>query len=200
MGSATSPNPINEVLKLQLARRGYQVHQGIFDASQFGGHTTRKRMYMVATTLNGAFSFPEAGASANPVWDEIILPHWDEIAQMDITDLKVTKDAITTKRARLIQQNKPFSPTLLKAQGQDTKDAVMIERNGRYYWVPVSVQKALNAIPEDFDLAWAPKDKAAQVIGQSICCKLHHAIMASVKKHIVQFSQQLTDPQYSLSF
>ena len=115
--------------------------------------------------------------------------------------LKVTQDAIRTGWARVISENKQFSPTLMKAQGQDTKDAVMIERDGRYYRVPVNVQAKLNSLPNSFDTEWMPKDKAAQIIGQSICCKLHHAIMDSVKKHILRAAKVFSpSAQLDLAF
>lgn len=191
MGGKDNPNPINDVFKLQLMRRGFTVHQDVFMATDFGGLTTRKRMYMVASALNAPFAFPQPEVNYRNVWNDVILPNWAEIAQHDITDLKVTQDAIKSGWARVISEDKQFSPTLMKAQGQDTKDAVMIERNNRYYRVPVSVQKALNGISESFDLDWTPKDKAAQIIGQSICCSLHHAIMSSVSKHIRHFANTM---------
>jgi DNA (cytosine-5)-methyltransferase 1 len=73
---------------------------------------------------------------------------------------------------------------MMKAQGQSTKDSIMIEIDGRYYRPSTNVLKQLNSLPESFDAEWLPVDKAAQIIGQSICCKLHHAIMDSVSKHI----------------
>ena len=156
-------------------------------------------MYMVATSLDAPFEMPkpltEQERAGLHVWNDIILPNWDDIAgakKADITDLKVTKDALATGWARVISEDKPYAPTLMKAQGQDTKDAVMIERDGRYYRVPVSVQAKLNALPEGFDTNWMPKDKAAQIIGQSICCKLHHAIMDSVKRHLEYFKTSYT--------
>ena len=173
-----------DIFSLQLRRRGYRVEQQAFDARDYGGYTSRKRMYMVATTLSAPFSFPEPTEAATDLWNTVIAPHWDEIQTMEITGNKVMRDAVTTGRLRVITQDKPFAPTLTKAQGQDTKDAVVISHEGRYYRLPVSVQKALNGMPEHFDAEWMPKDKAAQVIGQSICCKLHHAIMDSVSKHI----------------
>ncbi len=191
MGTEKNPSAIYDVFKLQLRRQGYEVHDGIFDARDYGGYTSRRRMYMVATSLDAPFEMPqpltEQKCAELHVWNDIILPNWEEIAganKADITELKVTKDALSTGWARVISKDKAYAPTLMKAQGQDTKDAVMIERDGRYYRIPVSVQAKLNALPESFDTNWMPKDKAAQIIGQSICCKLHHEIMASVKRHI----------------
>lgn len=60
----------------------------------------------------------------------------------------------------------------------------MIKIDDRYYRPTTQVLKQLNSLPESFDANWMPIDKAAQIIGQSICCKLHHAIMDSVSKHI----------------
>lgn len=185
MGTPEKPNPINEVFCLQLRRRGFHVHQAVFDSSEYGGYTTRKRMYMVATTLNAPFAFPEkTGKRPYSVWDEIIIPNLDEIMERDITEGKVTQDALTSGRAAIISKSRPFSPTMMKAQGQSTKDSIMIELDGRYYRPSTTVLKQLNSLPESFDADWMPVDKAAQIIGQSICCKLHHAIMDSVSKHI----------------
>lgn len=199
MGTEANPSAIYDVFKLQLRRQGYNVHDGIFDARDYGGYTSRRRMYMVATSLDAPFEMPkpltEQERAGLHVWNDIILPNWEEIAganKADITELKVTKDALATGWARVISKDKPYAPTLMKAQGQDTKDAVMIERDGRYYRVPVSVQAKLNALPESFDTDWMPKDKAAQIIGQSICCKLHHAIMNSVKRHLEHFKTSYT--------
>lgn len=186
MGSKDNPNPINDVFCLQLRRRGYKVHQQVFNAKDFGGYTTRKRMYMVATTLDASeFTFPEpTGERPFSVWDEVIVPNMKEIMTRDITDGKVTQDALSSGRSAIISKDRPFSPTMLKAQGQATKDSLMIEVDGRYYRPSTQVLKQLNSLPESFDAEWMPIDKAAQVIGQSICCKLHHAIMESVSKHI----------------
>lgn len=185
MGTADKPNPINDVFCLQLRRRGYKVHQQVFNAADFGGYTTRKRMYMVATTLGAEFSFPDStGQKPFSVWDDVIVPNMAEIMERDITENKVTKDALTSGRAAIISKDRPFSPTMMKAQGQSTKDAIMIEIDGRHYRPSTHVLKQLNSLPESFDAEWLPVDKAAQIIGQSICCKLHHAIMDSVSKHI----------------
>jgi DNA (cytosine-5)-methyltransferase 1 len=185
MGTKDSTNPINDVFCLQLRRRGYKVHQQVFNAIDFGGYTTRKRMYMVATALESEFSFPEpTGQLPNRVWDDIIVPNMAEIMTRDITDGKVTQDALSSGRSAIITKDRPFSPTIMKAQGQSTKDSIMIEIDGRYYRPSTQVLKQLNSLPESFDAEWMPIDKAAQIIGQSICCKLHHAIMESVSSHI----------------
>jgi DNA (cytosine-5)-methyltransferase 1 len=187
-GFATSP--INNVLRLQLMRRGYSVHQDVFDARDYGGHTSRQRMYMVATALNAPFVFPEKTAVAPAVWDGIIEPNWNEIVLKDVTDTKVMQEAIKSGRARVIHQHKHHAPTLTKAQGQDTKDAVVVEKDGRFYRLPIAVQKRLNCIADTFDADWMPVDKAAQIIGQSICCNLHESIMISVKSHILASKTQ----------
>lgn len=199
MGTADTPNPINDVFCLQLRRRGYQVYQRVFDASEYGGYTTRKRMYMVASTLASEFSFPEpTGKRSNRVWDEVIIPHLAEIMTRDITDGKVTQDALSSGRAAIISKDRAFSPTMMRAQGQATKDSIMIEYEGRYYRPPVSVLKKLNSLPASFDSDWMPADKAAQIIGQSICGKLHHSIMQSVKLHI-QKAARLIAPDLQMS-
>lgn len=192
MGTQDNPNPINDVFCLQLRRRGYKIHQQVFNAIDYGGYTKRKRMYMVATTLDTTFTFPEPAVQRPfSVWDEVIVPNMAQIMSRDITDGKVTQDALTSGRAAIISKSRPFSPTMMKAQGQSTKDSIMIEIDGRYYRPTTQVLKQLNSLPESFDAEWMPIDKAAQVIGQSICCKLHHAIMDSVSQHVRSFSRML---------
>jgi DNA (cytosine-5)-methyltransferase 1 len=201
MGSKTQSNPINDVLCLQLRRRGYSIHQAVFNSNEFGGYTGRKRMYLVATALNVPFSFPEpTGSRPNRVWDEIIVPHMDEIMQRDITDGKVTQDALASGRTAIIHKDRAFSPTILKAQGQSTKDSIMVEIDGRYYRPSLTVLEKLNSLPESFDSNWLPVDKAEQIIGQSICGKLHHAIMGSVKKHILLARDNIAPHNHQLSF
>lgn len=195
MGTKDTPNPINDVFCLQLRRRGYKVHQQVFNSTAFGGYTTRKRMYLVATSLGSDFSFPEpTGQKPNRVWSEIVVPNMAEIMLHDITEGKVTKDAITSGRSAIISKDRPYSPTMMKAQGQSTKDSLMIEIDGRYYRPSTQVLKQLNSLPESFDAEWMPIDKAAQVIGQSICCKLHHSIMKSVKEHIFKAASAIKSP------
>lgn len=184
----------NDILKLQLRRLGYRVSQGVFKANQQGGNSLRKRMYLIASTLDAPITLPppEIVETAN-IWDKIILPNWDEIEQLDVTDTKVIKDALETGRARIINAEKGFSPTLARSQSQCPKDAVICERDGRYYRLPVSVQKAINNIPESFDLDWAPLDKASQIIGQSICYSMHERIMQSVRSHILNAAEKLNN-------
>ncbi|MBD80322.1 MAG: hypothetical protein CL840_15510 [Crocinitomicaceae bacterium] len=184
-------SPINDVLVLQLRRRGYHVHQQIFDAREFGGNTSRKRLYLVASTLDAPFAFPTPEASDLNVWRDIIEPNLAEIMSHDLTDTKVMQDAIRMERARVIRKDKPFSPTLTKSQGQSTKDQVVVEHEGRYYKLPLSLQMKLNELPESFDLNWAPLDKAEQIVGQSISCALHHRIAQSVREHILNFANSL---------
>lgn len=45
------------VLENALARRGYNIHKGVFDAADFGVPQRRKRMILVATRIGG-FEFP----------------------------------------------------------------------------------------------------------------------------------------------
>jgi DNA (cytosine-5)-methyltransferase 1 len=126
-------------------------------------------MYMVATKLGTDFAFPEpTGRMRDRVWDDIIVPNMAEIMTRDITDGKVTKEAITSGRSAVISKNKPFSPTMMKAQGQSTKDSIMIEIDGRYYRPSTQVLKQLNSLPESFDAEWMPIDKAAQIIGRTL--------------------------------
>lgn len=183
-------SPINDVFCLQLKRRGYRIDQQVFDARDYGGYTSRKRLYLVATALDAPFEFPlPIGAQQRSLWKNVIVPHFAEIMEQDVTDTKVMQDAISSGRLRVISREKPYAPTLTKAQGQDTKDSVVVEHNDRYYRLPLSVQRKLNSLPESFDSDWMPKDKAAQIIGQSICCTLHHAIMASIKAHLNHFKK-----------
>ncbi len=180
-----------DILALQLKRRGFNLHQQVYRAEQHGGASLRKRMYLIATSLDAPVELPQPEESNVNVWTDIVLKHWDEIKLRDVTDTKVMQDAITSGRARIIDSTKKFSYSLAKSQSQDPKDAVVCERDGRYYRLPVVVQKAINCIPDSFDLDWAPLDKASQIIGQSICCNLHERIMTSVRNHIIEAARMI---------
>lgn len=182
-------HPINDLICLQLARRGFTTHQGIFDARQYGGLTSRKRLYMVATALQGEFKFPTPTSYTRNVWKEVIEPNLDSILEMDVTETSVMQTALKVGRARIISEDKAFSPCLVRSQGQDTKDAVVVKHKDRYYRLPLHVQQQLNCIGNSFNLDWIAKDKGSQIIGQSICASLHDRIMESVQKHILSYAQ-----------
>lgn len=187
---AFAKSQVYDLLKLQLRRRGYDVHMKTFDAREYGGYTSRERMYMVATTLDTPLDFPQPFESDRHVWKDIIEPNLAEIMDRDVTDTKVMKDSISSGYARIIKESdgigkkNHFSNSLGKFQGQDTKDSLTVEYNDRNYRLPVIVQRLLNEIPDTFNVDWCPIDKAAQIIGQSISCALHGEIIKSIKKHI----------------
>jgi hypothetical protein len=150
---------------------------------------------MVASTLDAPFNFPEATSTSTVnVWEDIIKPHLPEIMSHDITDLKVTREAIETGRIRSIKEGKQFAPTLMKSQSQSTKDSVTVEYEGRHYKLPLNVQSALNGLPASFDHDYIAKDKAEQIIGQSICCTRHHKVMVAVREHIKGFIKKTMAP------
>ena len=186
-------SPIHDVLTLQLKRRGFNVHSQVFDSRTFGGLTGRKRMYMVASTLEAPFVFPEASENHRDCWVEAIKPNLDKIIERDVTDNKVTQDGINTGRIRMINKDKQFSPTLVRAQGNQTKDSCYVEHEGRIYRPDIESLKALSSIDKDFDLDWCPIDKAEQIIGQSICGALHEQILMSVKSHIHTAARMFSD-------
>ncbi|WP_137297221.1 DNA cytosine methyltransferase [Psychromonas sp. SP041] len=179
---------INDVLLLQLKRRGFKVNQDVFDARRVGsGNTSRKRFYMFASKLDAEFSFPALEENKSDVWNDIILPNWAEIEKKEVTGNKTVTSSLSCGRARLIKEGDKTAPTITRAQSQDSKDAVVIKKDDRYYRLPIVVQKMLNSIPTDFNTDWLPVDKAAQIIGQSICCSLHGKILNSVKAHFESY-------------
>lgn len=171
------------LLSVQLQRLGYHVEHRVLDARDYGGLTSRKRFYAVASLFPG-MAWPQARARRTaPIWDQVIAPRLGECR--DVTHSKAIQAGARCGRLRVINRTKPYSPTPVKSQARMAKDSLVIEEGGRYFMPSEALLKDLLSIPQDFQTAVVGKDIAAEVLGQSIEYGLHHQILAAVKDHLL---------------
>lgn len=188
-----STSDIGAMTRVRLQRLGYKVYDGIYDARDFGGMTSRVRNYLFATMLPAKFIPPEQiERNTKPFWDEIIEPLLVKDVLRDITHTKSYQDGLTTKRARLITRESVFSPSFLKSQMRQAKDSVYIydEVRGKAYFPTNELTASLMGI-KNMNFDSVSKTIESEIIGQSVEVPLHAAILKSVKEHILSADAQL---------
>jgi DNA (cytosine-5)-methyltransferase 1 len=177
-----------ELLRVKLRKWGYYVEDATMDARQFGGLTSRKRYYLVASVWPG-FSFPQPLPLRNDLW-KVIDEHFEDCR--DISHTATIYEGIKSGRARIIRPDSQFAPTVMKSQNRQTKDSVYFEKDGRYYIPSEALLRDLNGIPEDFNLETVSSTIASEIIGQSIEYPMHHSILKNVRNHIAHNSKGIT--------
>lgn len=183
-GYATSPE--GELLTIKLRRWGYHVHAQTFDARDFGGATSRKRWYCVASVYpDFAFPVPQpAPREPGWIWNAIVA---DELAHCrDVTDNVSVVKGIAQRRIRLLTPESTSAPTVFKSQSRMTKDALYLrDADGRIRFPTERLLRRLNGLPDTFTFAGVSGEVATEQIGQSIDWSLHHAIASAVREHLL---------------
>jgi DNA (cytosine-5)-methyltransferase 1 len=182
-----SKSPEADQLRIVLRRMGYAVQDAIFDARDFGGWTSRKRFYLVATQLPG-YVFPVPGMPARTpgaLWETVVA---DQLAYCrDVTDNVSVQKGIEGGRIRLITPETSSAPTVLKSQNRMTKDAIYLQLpNGRILFPTETILQRLNGIPDQHRFTAVSGEVATEQIGQSIDWPMHHAIASSVRAHLLE--------------
>ena len=182
-----------KIFKARLARLGYKVYSGIYDARDFGGLTSRVRSYIFASMLPSEFKQPESLAERNTthLWEHYIEPLIIKGELRDVSECQSTIDGFKTGRARVIKQDSLFSPTFLKSQNRQAKDSVFIqdEIRGKVYFPSNELIKTLMGIDMNFDAVGNTIE--GEILGQSIEVPLHEALLESVREHISQANMQI---------
>lgn len=173
-----------ELLALKLRRWGFFVTSGVYDARSFGGATSRKRYYLVASVFPGFREPVPTGAEAKPgrIWDMIA----DQLpACNDATNTSSLRDSLGTPRSRLITPESTHAPTIMKSQARHAKDSVFIRTpEGRYLFPNETILRRLQGIPDDFVLDGVGQEIATEQIGQSVCGHMHHAFAVAIRQHL----------------
>lgn len=179
---AYSDSPEGRMFVTKLRKWGYHVSKTIGYGPDFGGHTKRKRYYVVASVWPG-FEMPVTGLrKATRLWD-VVNKHLADCR--DVSHTKSVHDGIATGRIRLIDSTSEFAPTILKSQDRQTKDSVYINIDGRYLLPSLGLLSELNGIPGDFNFNSVARSIQSEIIGQSIEVPMHEAICNAVKEHIL---------------
>jgi DNA (cytosine-5)-methyltransferase 1 len=179
---------IGKMTRVRLKRLGYRVYDGIYDARDYGGITSRKRSYLIATLLPAPLTLPiKTPRNDIPIWEEYIEPLIKEGKLREVSHSKSIQDGIKCGRARVINRESISSPTVLKSQNRMAKDSVVIvdDIRGAIYFPNEELISKLMGISEDFSLEVSSKSIASEVQGQSIEVPLHSALLSSIKKHIL---------------
>lgn len=177
--------PEGELLAIKLRRWGYHVSAGVFDARDFGGPTSRKRFYLVASVFPG-FRFPEPPCPPRvDLWETIVA---DELSRCrDVTHTSTVQKGIAEGRIRLIEPGATHAPTVMRSQSRGVlKDMVALRTaDGRILCPTERILRRLNGLPERFSLDAVGAEIATEQIGQSIDWSLHHAIASAVRDHLM---------------
>lgn len=171
-----------QIMCLQLRRMGYHVESEVLDAPAFGGLTTRRRAFIVASVFPG-FRFPSpTGGNTTPVFEIIndLIPNL-----RDVSATSSLQKGIAGGRARLINSTSTTSPTILKSQPRLCKDSVFVKTDdGRYLFVDGPTSKRLMGL-ESVNTELVTTEIEAEIIGQSVEGPMHAALMRQVREHIM---------------
>ncbi|KZX57755.1 hypothetical protein A3709_19220 [Halioglobus sp. HI00S01] len=177
----------HDLFVARLEQLGYQVYSAVLNAGDFDGYTKRNRCFVFATLLDTPFAFPEPVARTTHLWNDIIAPNLEQLR--DVTHCKSVHKGVETGRIRLIREGDATGPTLTKNQPRQTKDSVYCQIGDRYYLPSVPMMMQMMAMPSTFDLSAVNQELASEIIGQSVCLKLHSALYGAIKKHLTDYAQ-----------
>lgn len=176
---AFADNPVCHALELNLRRIGYNVHKKIIDPLAHGGLSSRKRCYIVATVFEH-FEFPEPQPFTGNVWP-LINKHFGDCK--DATDLSSVKKSLLNGRARIISEDKTFSPTIMASQSRGTKDAVRFEKDGRIYNPSLGLCADIMGV-KDFPLDLLSGESSYETLGNGVDCPSHSRLVAKIVEHL----------------
>lgn len=178
-----------EVASLRLRRWGYKHYEHVGDARDYGGLTSRKRAYVVYTTLQAPFAFEQPfTAREKDAW-AVVAPFLGECR--DVSHSKSLNDGKACGRLRPVKPGAKHLPTPIKSQERMAKDSIVIEpKDGQFLWPTEELLKRFLGI-EGVDLSAVSKTIASEVIGQSIDRPHHEMIMRCVKRHIAEWKRSV---------
>jgi DNA (cytosine-5)-methyltransferase 1 len=189
-----SNSDIGKMTRVRLQKLGYKVYDGIYDARDYGGITSRKRNYLIATLLPVPFVPPVATPrNSLPIWEEVIEPFIKADKLREVSHSKSIQDGIKCGRARIINRDSVSAPTVLKSQDRMCKDSVIIVDDVRdvIYFPNEELISKLMGISKEFNLGICSKSISNEVLGQSVEIPLHSAILKSIKEHILNADMAL---------
>lgn len=172
------------ILKSMLTRLGYNCHDMVLNARDFGGIQNRTRYYLVATIFPGFEEPVPVERSTQPIWP-IVSKHLENCR--DITDTSfIKKRAESNRGVPFITEESTYAPTFLKSQSRGIKDGCYISHNDRIYTPSEELIQELMSIPDSFSASWCAREQAIETLGQSIDYRLHHEVITAVRSHIEQ--------------
>ena len=187
-----------EIACLRLKRWGYQRHEHIGDARDFGGMTSRKRAYVVFTQLDAPFAFEQPSTPRKKDAWSVVAPFLSECR--DVSHSKSLKDGKVCGRLRSVRPGAQHLPTPIKSQGRMAKDSIVIEPKDDLFLFPSeNLLKRFLGI-EDVDLSAVSSTLATEIIGQSIDVPHHKAVMRAIRAHIDAWRATRANKQAGFSY
>ena len=179
-----SDSPEGNLFTTKLRKWGYHVSQKVCDAREYGGHTSRKRYYVVASVWPN-FEMPAESLKSDKetVWS-VVERHLHNCR--DVSHTNSVHEGIKTGRIRILNKDSKFCPTITKSQDRQAKDSVYIEHEGRFLFPSLELLSEMNGIPADFNFNSVSRSIQSELIGQSIEYPLHEKIVMQVKNHIYE--------------
>ena len=177
------------IASLRLRRWGYERHEHVGDARDYGGLTSRRRAYVVFSQLPAPLEFETPFTSRQkPVWEII---EGDLADCRDVSHSKSLQDGKACGRLRRVTPSSTSIPTPVKSQNRMAKDSVVIEpEENVFLWPTEALLKRFLGI-EEVDLSPVSKTTASEIIGQSIDRPHHASVLRSVRAHIEAYRQTL---------
>lgn len=173
-----------QLFSLQLKRLGYYITERVMDARDYGGLTSRKRFYAIASFFPGARLPDPTPRRTRPIWDDYIAPYLSGCR--DVSHSKSIVDGANCGRLRGVHRDKLYSNTPVKSCARMAKDTLVVLHEDRYLLPSEDMRKALLSIPQDFNTEVVGSTIASEVIGQSIEYGMHHEILKCIKEHILE--------------
>lgn len=202
VGGFWTNSDLGRMWSLRLRRWGYHVYQAVLNGLDYGCNSPRPRFYLFATILPSEFSFPtEEPRRTVPIWNDLVTKYIGEEVTVvergkqvtyvgslrDVSHSKSLMDGLLVGRARVIDRDSLYCPSLSRSQSQMAKDSVTIEYDGRLLFPSLEFEAEIMGIPDSFDNSINNCEVASQIHGQSVDYTLYKKIIQSVKGHILSF-------------
>lgn len=171
----------------RLKQLGYSVHSAIMRGEHNDSYTMRPRNFIVATLLGSDFSFPEAIEHQVHWWNDIVVANPELMRSLPRTQQSI-QSALEENRMNLVAEGSKICRTLVKSDAKYVKDSVSVELDGHYYFLPAEIMAKTMSIPESYRYDLMPTEFQRELIGQSVCCKMHSRLMARVREHIMNWA------------
>jgi len=171
-----------DLISIRLRRWGYHVTQAVMEARDYGGLTSRRRYYLVASIFPGFAMPPPQTRRCTPVW-ELIQPFLEGCR--DVSHTVSVRKGLETNRIRFVTSDDCHVPTILKSQNRQAKASVYIKTDdGRFLLPSENLLKFMSGIPDDFSLEAVGSSIASEIIGQSIDYAMHDGLIKAIASHV----------------
>jgi site-specific DNA-cytosine methylase len=159
---------------------GYTCYKKVLKAPDYNGMTSRERCYLFASALNNTnFEFPQKIEKTTHAWFDVILPNIDQLR--DVSHTKSVKKGLETGRISLLKEGGDTAPTIFRSQSRQTKDALYLQIDGKYYLPSNEILMKLMGFVEGFDLSAFTNEIGSELINQlKFRCTAHFVIVLKI--------------------